>query len=187
MNIDRNLIERCITEYNNHDKDKEEKLEKKIRKEILNKVFNELHLTEDRDYKGILVDIINWKAPRVGKRSESDEKFIGEITRFSRSTHNERVKIEILCLLKGVSFRVASAILHFYFPDKYIIMDWRAWSSLKHFGLMDSEFKNNFKSWEKYLSVCISLKEKFSNKFTLRDIDKALWAYSKYILKEKGV
>ncbi len=82
-------------------------------------------------------------------------------------------KINCLLLLKGVSWSVASVILHFAYPNKYMIMDFRAiwslgWKQLKSY---------NFTFWQKYTDKVDRItKEK---KVTLRQLDKALWYYSK--------
>lgn len=80
----------------------------------------------------LLYKIVAWKAPRIKARVKlNDARLVKEITGISFSTKNERFRIEILTLLNGVSYRVASTILHFRFPDKYTIMDFRAWESLQ--------------------------------------------------------
>lgn len=171
--LNKNFIEKYKLRYDDEYTGKEKKLENKIR----NKVSEQFSQKSFYLTKNILEDIVYWKAHRIiGHTKKENEDYIKRITKISFSTDDERSKIEILGLLKGVNFRVASAILHFCFPNKHIVMDRRAWNSLQHFGLIKSEYKDNFDSWWEYLSVCRELSKKFG--VCLRDIDKALWFYN---------
>ncbi len=87
-----------------------------------------------------LIKIGRWKSRRPTHHYESprnDEMTVRDVTEFSFSTRSERARIESLLVLKGVHWRVASAILHFAFPNKYPIMDVRVVGSLVHFGIME--------------------------------------------------
>jgi hypothetical protein len=98
---------------------------------------------------------------------------IKEVTRLSLETECEEARIKLLTILKGVSWPVASVILHFAFPEKYPIMDFRAIWSLD----WEQPKSYNFDFWQKY---CTEIR-KISNEtgLTIRQIDKALWQYSK--------
>lgn len=98
---------------------------------------------------------------------------IEEITRVGLATKCEEARIAILMCLKGVSFPVASTILHFADPDKYAIMDFRAISSLG----WDKPKKYTFEFWDRYYKEMQSIAEKFA--VPIRMVDKALWQYSK--------
>lgn len=117
-----------------------------------------------------------WKSKRPKKyyldKINSDER-IKQITQFALKTDDEYLRLEMLTLLKGVSHRVASVILHFSFPNKYMIMDFRAiwslgWKQPKSYSL---EF------WLKYTNEGKKIANK--NGVTLRELDKALWQNSK--------
>ncbi len=115
-----------------------------------------------------------WKSRRPIKHYQSnDDSMIKEITRLSLTTKNEEIQIKLLFLLKGVSWPVASVFLHFAFPDKYSIMDYRAIWSLG----WENPKSYNFKFWQRY---CNEIR-KIANKLALdiRTVDKALWQYSK--------
>jgi hypothetical protein len=46
-----------------------------------------------------------------------------------QKSRNEKMWIEILTILEGVNYSVASTLLHFAFPDQYPILDFRTiWS-----------------------------------------------------------
>lgn len=115
-----------------------------------------------------------WKSRRSIKHYESNsDSLVREITKFSFSVKNEEARVKILFVLKGISWPVASTILHFAFPDKYPIMDFRALWSL---GLEQPK-SYNFNFWQSY---CEKIREvaKSVNE-DIRTVDKALWQYSK--------
>jgi len=156
------------------------------RPELEQKIIN--HFKGSRDYLGssIFEKIIRWKAPRVITRIEVNEEYLREITKIAFNTINEKLKIEVLTLLGGVSYRVASTILHFRFPDKYPIMDYRAWGTLQEMGELTRGYviKDDFKHWETYFKKCreIVKREQLSGdgyKTALKILDQALWQYSK--------
>lgn len=124
--------------------------------------------------KEVFVRLCCWKSPRPKKKYEkNDEQTVEEITKFSFSTNSERARVESLQILYGVLYPVASAILHFGFPDRYPIMDFRVIWSLK----WEQPKSYNFEFWVKYCNEMRRLSEKF--KLPIRVIDKALWTYSK--------
>jgi len=115
-----------------------------------------------------------WKSRRPIKHYESNgDNLIKDITNFSLSTDNEEARIKILFVLKGVSWPVASTILHFAFPDKYPIMDFRAIWSLG----WEQPKSYNYNFWKKYCDQMQSLSDRVG--LPIRTIDKALWQYSK--------
>jgi len=122
-----------------------------------------------------LLDICYWKTPRSqSKCSKNEDDFIIDITKVSLYTDNEKLKIEILTLLFGVKWPTASTILHFCFPEQYPILDYRALWSLS----VDSPPSvYNFYFWWDYVMICREVSEELG--ITIRELDKALWQYSK--------
>ncbi|KKK68771.1 hypothetical protein LCGC14_2940710 [marine sediment metagenome] len=121
-----------------------------------------------------------WKSARQEKNyksKENDNITVKEITGFALSTKSEKARIESLMVLKGVSWSVASVILHFAFPDEYPILDFRAIESLGWEQPKDYDFQ----FWQKYVSELRKLAKKYN--VSLRELDKALWSYSKESLK----
>lgn len=115
-----------------------------------------------------------WKTPRQKGRYESNEnETVQKVTTFSLKTSSEQARIKSLFILNGVSYPVASAILHFAFPEKYPILDFRVLWSLG----MKQPNSYTFEFWMKY---CERMRE-ISNqtRLPIRTIDKALWEYSK--------
>ncbi len=98
---------------------------------------------------------------------------IGKYSRYIVPTKSEQARIEPLTVLNGVSYPVASIILHFAFPDKYPIMDVRAISSLG----WEKPNSYNFDFWKKYCEMIQNISRETGE--SLRTIDKALWKYDK--------
>jgi hypothetical protein len=116
--------------------------------------------------------ITHWKSPRSIRKVElNSNEVIKEITKLVFKTNNEEVKIRILNSLDGIGIPIASAILTIPYPEKYGIIDVRAWQTL--FDYSKKSF--NIKDWLSYLDKI----REWGNKFDLspRDIDKALFMY----------
>lgn len=126
--------------------------------------------------KAMLLDIVRWKAARaIGHARKNEDQLVIEVTRVSLSARHEEVMIGALTLMKGVRYRMASTILYFCSPERYPIMDWRAWDSLKALGRIQGEMEDTFECWQEYTGVCRKLAERY--KVPLRTLDKALWKY----------
>jgi hypothetical protein len=118
--------------------------------------------------------ICEWKTPRSKPLcSKNEMKMVNECTKISLTTEVERLRIEILTLLSGVSWPTASTILHFCHGDRYPILDFRALWSLGIAKVPNYDFT----FWMDYVAFCRELSEKTS--LDMRTIDKALWQYSK--------
>ena len=133
------------------------------------KVANAGFLTKDQ-----LKNIALWKSPRSAGRIESnDTGYVLDITRFAFSTQNERSRIEALTLLDGVKWPTASVILHFFHPDPYPILDFRALWSVS----VDVPNAYTFEFWWPYVEFCRSMADR--NSIDMRTLDQALWQFSK--------
>lgn len=117
-----------------------------------------------------------WKSPRArnqyAHRLNTDER-IKELTTFALSSKDEYTRVMVPQLLRGVSWGVASVILHLAYPEEYMILDFRAVWSL---GLAQPK-KYDFDYWLRYTTLVRKLARKFN--VSLRTFDKALWEYSK--------
>ncbi len=123
-----------------------------------------------------LIKIGCWKSTRPKRHyasQENDELTVKEITQFCFSTKSEKARIKGLISLKGVSWPVASVILHFVFPTKYPILDFRVLWSLG----WKKPSSYNFNFWQKYRKKINEISRKY--KLPTRTIEKALWKYSK--------
>jgi hypothetical protein len=118
--------------------------------------------------------LCRWKTPRSKRLIESNsDEFIQAVTQTALSTPEERLRIEVLTLLRGVSWPTASVLLHFGHHDPYPILDFRALWSLGVNTLPDYEFD----FWWEYTQVCRQLAREAN--VSMRTLDRALWQYSK--------
>ncbi len=124
--------------------------------------------------KDNLRTIAHWKSPRsAGHVEKNSAGFIEEISRIALSTNDERTRIEVLTLLNGVQWPTASVVLHFFHKDRYPILDFRAIWTIS----MEMPSQYTFDFWWQYVEFCREAATKA--KLNMRDLDKALWQYSK--------
>jgi len=120
------------------------------------------------------LELCYWKSPRSRPRcKENEEAFIKEVTGIALACRQERLRIEVLTLLRGVSWPTASVLLHFGHRERYPILDFRALWSLE----IDVPVNYNFEFWWDYVVICRELASKYS--VDMRTLDRALWQYSK--------
>ncbi|HRH66453.1 MAG TPA: hypothetical protein PLU53_09155 [Bacteroidia bacterium] len=150
------------------------------------KKFKELG-KQDFLTKAQLIDILKWKSPRPLKHYLANrEKAVKEITALAFATKDDTMKVHILTALTGVSLPAASAILMFYNPTKFPVIDIRVWQQLHRSKLVDTNPKGqSFKlqEWERYLIVIRSLAKDL--KLTARQVEKRLFDLDKNTRKGK--
>lgn len=121
-----------------------------------------------------LIAVAKWKW-RGGRTrqlvGQNTEKEVREITGVSYSASSERLRIGSLLALHGVSWPMASVILHFSFPEKYPILDVRAMNTVHGSTIY------TFDRWLEYVSLCRQTAK--TMKVTMRVLDRALWASDK--------
>jgi hypothetical protein len=149
-----------------YDKDYKQK-SKKTEDRMKSLLKNQKYLTGKN-----LITIGDWKAPRARRHYSNNRNHkVRKISKFSFSTRDEKARIESLDSLRGVGYPIASTILHFAFPHKYPIMDFRVIRSL---GLKQpSTYKFDF--WKGYCKKIQATSNKYS--LPIRTVDKALWKY----------
>lgn len=140
------------------------------------RIMNEIvPRTRQKGYlsKTDFVTICEWNSrrPRALYRSNSED-FIREITRVSFSTTHERVRVEVLTLLNGVSLATASVLLHFCAPDPYPILDTNSLWSLQ----ATAPRKFDFEFWWQYVHATRKLAKQA--RVDMRTLDRALWQYA---------
>jgi len=140
-------------------------------------ILNDLVISaKENEYltKPEFLKICAWKTPRSKPLCASNsEELIKEITNIAFTTNSDQLRIEILTLLKGVSWSTASAILHFCHKDEYPILDFRALYTLGY----EEVPKYNYAFWKDYTEYCRKLGNQFN--LDLRSVDRALWQFSK--------
>jgi hypothetical protein len=119
--------------------------------------------------------IFKWKTKGRGisrlKNNECEE--IADALRLAAQAETERSAMAVLCGLNGVGVPVASAILTTMFPTRFTVIDFRALQSLG----CENDDDGTINFYLVYLNACKDWAEQY--KCTLRDLDRALWQYSK--------
>ncbi len=172
MSLSRRLIEQKMNDY--EDPIFEEELEQL---DALPELFSNGKWTQDD-----LEWIIKWKVGTAFEkptlrhiRSNSDE----QIRQAIETAVNARTvgdKVNALTSIKGVGVPVASAILLFINPNRYTVIDVRAWGALHEMGYVDQELSDNpsVEEYLIYLGSCWTLANEYD--VSLRTLDMALWA-----------
>ena len=119
--------------------------------------------------------VVRWKAARSSGYFLRNEPAVVEArVREALAAADPMKALDILVQLQGVKERMASAILAAFRPDRYTVMDWRAWETLVSLGLVSDAVGRNWrKRWVPYLEACRALAERFD--VDLRTLDRALW------------
>jgi hypothetical protein len=118
--------------------------------------------------------VYRWKARRSeGRFAVVDARTVRDTTRKAFAASDETARIEALTSLPGVGVPVASALLHFAFPDEYPILDVRALESVGVRGR--SVYPASF--WVAYVAFYRQLAAELG--VSLRTLDAALWQHSK--------
>ncbi len=150
-------------------------------KEETKKIIREMSSIKKKGYftKKQFIKMATWKTPRPQKYySLNKEPQIKKVSQKAFAAKTEKERIKLLDGLSGVGIPVASALLMFYDPNKYAVIDIRAWQTLFKYGLVKENKKGKnftYKQWEKYLEIVRSYAKKYNVK--PRDIDRALFYF----------
>jgi hypothetical protein len=114
-----------------------------------------------------------WKTHRTLRHAQkySDQE-IADVTGVAFRQSDEKLRVCLLRALDGVDWPVASTLLHVGVSADYPIIDFRALWSLGS-GMPSSI---GFGFWWAYVTCCRRLAAMAG--VSVRDLDKALWAYS---------
>ncbi len=120
-----------------------------------------------------------WKSARQKQNYLQNEgkKCVEDITKKAFSTEDEKEKIKLLCKLRGVKIRTASALLTVVFPNKYAVLDIRCLEMLEEQFRSGISKSVSLKTWLEYLSKMRSLASGYG--ITPRQLDMALFAMHK--------
>jgi len=121
-----------------------------------------------------------WKSRRQKSAYEAnDAALVRETTALAFEAKHPLLKLHILQALRGVSVPVASTLLHFMYPESFPIFDVRARTSLQSAGMWARPVNDaSDQAWWDYVQVMRELSGRLG--VTLRQLDKALWAYDRY-------
>ncbi len=133
--------------------------------------------------KADLLTLSRWKATKRNSHNikKNEDRVVEELTGFALKAKTEKARIDVLYCLHGVRLPVASAILHWFHDDCYPIYDWRA---LETVGVKKETNTPPFDEWIRYVSFCRRTAKE--NEITMRELDRALWQYSREQSKKRG-
>ena len=125
------------------------------------------------------VKIGRWKTKRQTRAYESnDQVLVEKATRLAYLADEPHLKLHILQVLRGVSVGVSSTILYFLHPDSFPIFDIRARTTLRAAGSWNRPVDDaSADAWLEYVQLMRGLSRDLG--VSLRDLDKALWAYDR--------
>jgi hypothetical protein len=120
-------------------------------------LMSELAAARKRGYltRSEFLAICRWKSPRAIRLCEQNSRSqIRRLSTLAFTSRSERVRLEALTSLHGVSVPMASAVLTLTNPQRYGVIDIRVWQLL--FDLKSVRQKPqgvgfNFKNWYHYL------------------------------------
>ena len=127
--------------------------------------------------KETFLKIIDWKAARVkGKLSTEYDEYAAAIKK-TYKVSEVRSRVNVLINLDGIGVPVASTILHFMFPNEVPINDYRTVEILHAAGLI-RQLSRDQKRFAPFTSAILEIRSQCPQ-FTIRQIDRALFAYHK--------
>ncbi len=129
--------------------------------------------------KSTFIRILDWKTTRVKGivNLANFKEYARNIKKCLRDSYSDEEKLAILDNLRGIGVPVASTILHFIFPKTFPIMDIRTVEVL-HLGQYIESDKRDQKRFVPFRNEIKKIQKKYPN-WSLREIDKALFAYHK--------
>lgn len=141
-------------------------------------------LTEEATLsKETFIRILDWKAPRVMGIVKLNE-FPGYQEAVGKAfAAHENDRLRILVKERGIGAPVGSTILHFMYPDSFPIIDRRTAETLHHAGLINSK-STDLSHYPSFRAKTLRI-AKENPQFTLREIDRAVFAYHKISLSHK--
>jgi hypothetical protein len=119
--------------------------------------------------------VVRWKSARAVPRAERNApEAVRVATAVAFAAPDDITRMVELTVLDGVGVPVASALLHFAFPDRFPILDFRALHSLG-----DTKRRTQYSAafWADYVQRCQRLARDAG--VSIRDLDKALWQDSR--------
>lgn len=118
--------------------------------------------------------IVLWKFPiNVRHTRELSSERIRAVTKRAFAETEPRAMATELTDLKGIGPSIATAILTFYDPEQYTVMDPRATSALVDLDRWSFPSKAKLGFYDSYLQTCRELATDLG--LSLRDLDRALW------------
>ena len=134
-------------------------------------------------------EIYDWKAARARRHVQWDDFQMYESALRNALTAPDDQKVEVLVGLPGIGMPVASTILHFIYPTSFPIVDFRTVETLQHFRCLDKSrsrhfFRDTAAGYQVFRRAMLKIARE-NVKWSLREIDRALFAYHKRAMKLK--
>lgn len=126
--------------------------------------------------------ILTWKSNRTKTKIKQGlaaaGQTPGQLMRDVSLAGAPDVKVKTLLRIWGIGLPIASAILAVCYPETFTVLDERAWESLQQIAVegLPRRFPASVRGYLQYCDTCRSLAEQTG--FSLRDLDRALWARS---------
>ncbi len=120
-----------------------------------------------------------WPKKHIAELKTNNGQVIRTVTGIAL-TLRDRQAIELLTVLNGVGVPMASTILTMVFPNKFAVIDVRAWAALYTLGLVRQD-KRTFTAADYALYMRIVRRLARKNHISPRQVDMALWAYDRYV------
>lgn len=130
--------------------------------------------------KDTFIRVLNWKAPRVKGIARLNDFFLYEQGIANAVRVEDSQKLDVLCQLRGIGAPVGSTLLHLMYPSTFPIIDIRTAETLHHAGLVGSP-ATDIAHYPAFTAAIMNVANKMPT-FTLREVDRALFAYHKIIL-----
>lgn len=133
--------------------------------------------------KETFIGVLDWKSPRVKGIVRLNEFAIYEkgIADAVRAGKNQ--KLGVLCELHGIGGPVGSTLLHLIYPNEFPIIDIRTVETLHRAGLLQS-LSTDLARYPAFAREILKIASE-NPAFSLREIDRALFAYHKMFLSPK--
>lgn len=145
---------------------------------LVTKRFEQEHTLNAFDFYAIII----WKSNRTKNKVRDGLKAANlspsQLLKQVHDISDDREKMCRLNKVRGIGIPIASAILTVCYPDRFTVLDYRAWSALYQFKRVSKQAMPHGikKYFDQYLPECTRLAKKM--KMSLRETDKALWGWS---------
>ena len=144
----------------------------------VSKWFEQQGTLSDYDFYAIVI----WKSNRAKtkvKRGLSEAgTTVSSLMREVYEAKRQEDKVDVLLIIWGIGLAMASAILTVCYPEKFTVLDYRAWQTLRHNSVADlpERYPQSSADYLEYCSACRQFAERMG--LSLRNLDRALWAKS---------
>ncbi len=124
------------------------------------------------------LDVVRWKTKGrgIGRAQRNQADFVMAATQMGFLAAHPAVAVAALTSLAGVQVPVASALLTASYPDRYTVTDFRSQESIVDWG--GNRSYSTLRDYVGYIDTCCEQASRLG--VTMRQLDRALWAYSKW-------